>query len=784
MAEEDGQRQRGGLRRVLERAFAGISLLAGMGMALPGAYLLTLGGSAYYLVAGVLLVAAAVELWRGRARGAWLFLLVWLGTLGWALWEAGLDGWALLPRLGLLTGMGIALALIRWRPRRGTVRIAATGAAAIASLAGIGLALTGSHGNASLPLAASPATSAADGEWQHIGRTAGADRFSPLDQITPANIGKLRVAWTAHLGMPPKGLAGTIEATPLMVGDTLYTCNMNNAVIAIDPDSGKTRWAFDPKIDPAGVAMAVCRGVAYHRQPGAAGPCAARIFVATLDNRLIALDAATGRRCRDFGRNGEVSLLDGMGDVPKGYYYPTSPPAVIRDRLVIGGRVADGQMVNEPSGVIRAFDAMTGRLAWAWDMGRPDRHGLPPAGETYTRGTPNAWPPISGDDRLGLAFVPLGNPTPDYVMSHRTPEMRRYGSSVVALDVETGKERWHYQTTHLDVWDYDLPAPASLVDFPTARGLRPALIQPTKRGQFFVLDRETGKPLVETVERAVPQGAAPGESLSPTQPYPVGMPSLAGPRLSEARMWGITPFDQIWCRIRFRQARYDGEFTPVGADRPSIVSPGYFGGSNWSGISIDPERRVMVANVMHFPMYNQLIARADADPAVFQPARVGRHPISGENWAQQGTPYAVRTVPFVSPLKIPCNQPPYSEIAAVDLGRRAVLWREPLGTARDTGPWNVASHLPIRVGVPALGGTLVTRSGLVFIAATQERAFRAFDLRSGHLLWQDRLPAGGHANPMTYRSPRTGRQYVVIPASGHSRFANGSADLLVAYALP
>jgi quinoprotein glucose dehydrogenase len=770
-------------RGTLERVFATMLLLAGAGMALPGANLLMLGGSPYYLVAGVVLALAAIDLWRGKPRGAWLFLIVWIGTLLWALWESGLNGWALLPRLGLLTGMGIALALIRWRPGARTARPAATASIAALLLAGGSFAFMGSHTNASPASEAPTAATIADGQWPHIGRTVGADRFAPLDQITPDNVGQLKVSWTAHLGMPPKGLAGTIEATPLMIGGTLYTCNMNNVVVALDPDTGKTRWSFDPKIDPAGVAMAVCRGVTYHRQPGATGSCAARVFVATLDVRLIAIDAANGKRCQDFGQNGEISLLEGMGDVPKGYYYPTSPPTVIRNRLIIGGRVADGQMVNEPSGVIRAFDVVTGKLAWAWDMGHPDRQGLPPEGETYTRGTPNAWPPISGDDKLGLAFVPLGNPTPDYVMSHRTPEMRKYGSSVVALDVETGKERWHYQTTHLDVWDYDLPASASLVDFPTPNGLRPALIQPTKRGQFFVLDRETGKPLVRTVERPAPQGAALGETLSPTQPYPVGMPSLATPKLTEASMWGVTPFDQIWCRIRFKQARYDGDFTPVGT-KPTIISPGYFGGTNWSGISIDPERRIMVANVMHFPMYNQLIPRADADPAVFQPALVGKHPISGVNWAQQGTPYAVKTEPFVSPLQIPCNQPPYSEIAAIDLGKRSILWREPLGTARDTGPWNIPSYLPVTVGVPALGGTLVTRSGLVFIAATQERAFRAFDLRSGNLLWKDRLPAGGHANPMSYRSPRTGRQYVMIPASGHSRFANGSADLLVAYALP
>ncbi|WP_226998406.1 membrane-bound PQQ-dependent dehydrogenase, glucose/quinate/shikimate family [Tardibacter chloracetimidivorans] len=774
----------GGSRALSELAFAAVTVLLGTGMALPGARLLWLGGSPYYLAAGVLLIVAGIMLWKRRNAGGWLFLLIWLATLLWALWESGLDGWALLPRLGLLTAMGILLMLIRPPFKIRAKRLVVVTGTAIVLGTGAAVYLSGTSGNASLVTPARPVgTVKTDGDWRHIGGTLGADRFSPLDQITPANVENLEVVWTAHLGMPSGEITGTIEATPLMVGESLYICTMDNRVLSLDAENGKIRWSFDPKIDPAGVAMGACRGVAYHRQAGASGTCAARIFVATLDARMIAVDAESGQRCNGFGVNGEISLLQGMGDVPKGYYYQTSPPAVIRNRLVIGGRVADGQSVNEPSGVIRAFDAVTGELAWAWDIGRPENRGLPPEGGSYTRGTPNAWPPISGDERLGLAFVPLGNPTPDYVISHRSPEMREYGSAIVALDVETGEERWHFQTTHLDVWDYDLPAPPTLVDFPTAQGLRPALIQPTKRGEFFVLDRETGKPLVETVERGVPSGAVPGETLSPTQPYPVGMPSMGTPFLTEARMWGVTIFDQLWCRIRFKEARYEGDFTPVGTD-PTIVSPGYFGGSNWSGIAVDPERHVMVANVMHFPMYNRLIPRTQADPAVFQPARVGKHKISGENWAQAGTPYAVRTQPFVSPLGIPCNQPPYAEIAAIDLETRKTLWRQPLGTARDTGPWNIPSHLPLIVGVPAMGGALVTRSGLVFIAATQERAFRAFDVQSGRLLWKTRLPAGGHANPMTYRSPRSGRQLVVIPASGHPRFGNGSADLLIAYGLP
>jgi quinoprotein glucose dehydrogenase len=770
----------------LQHAFAIVAGLLGCAMGVPGLYLLTLGGSAYYVVAGFALIASAILLWRDRRSGALLFGLTWLGTLIWALWEAGLDGWALLPRLLLLTGMGVALALIRWQPRsRGPlIRRTTASAATVALLLGAGIMLY-RYPSASAALPAPVAAAAGDGsgEWPHVGRTVGAERFSPLSDITPANVSRLEIAWTAHVGMPPKGTGGVLEATPLMIGDTLYTCNMNNVVLALEAETGIVKWRSDPKVNLSGISLAACRGVTYHRVEGATGPCSQRIVQATYDGRLIAVDALTGLRCAGFGTNGEVSLLEGMGNVPRGYYYVTSPPALVRGKLIVGGAVMDNQTVAEPSGVIRAFDAVTGRLAWAWDLGRPGQYGLPPAGQSYTPGTPNGWGMVSGDEQLGLAFVPLGNPTPDFVTAHRTSAMRRYGSALVAIDVETGRERWHFQTTHLDVWDYDLASPPSLVDFPTPQGLKPALIQPTKRAQFFVLDRRTGQPLVKTVERPVPQAPPPGVTLSATQPYPIGMPSLADTPLTETRMWGVTPLDQLWCRIRFREARYDGEFTVTGT-RPSIQNPGVSGGSNWSGISIDPERRILIANVIHLPTYKRLIPRSEAAAAEFPQYVPGSVPVNIKAWPQNGTSYAATTEPFLSPLSMPCRQPPYAEIAAIDLKTRRTLWRQPLGRATDTGPMNVATGLPFLVGTPALGGSMVTKSGLVFIAATQERAFRAFDTRTGQLLWEVRLPAGGHANPMSFRSPKSGRQFIMMSASGHPRFKNGASDQLIAYALP
>jgi quinoprotein glucose dehydrogenase len=332
------------------------------------------------------------------------------------------------------------------------------------------------------------------------------------------------------------------------------------------------------------------------------------------------------------------------------------------------------------------------------------------------------------------------------------------------------------------VWDYDVASPPTLVEFPTDQGFKPALIQATKTGQFFVLDRRTGEPLVEIEERPVPQGTVPGEKAAPTQPYSTGMPSFTEP-LNESDMWGLTPFDQLWCRIKFKEAYYEGDYTPI-IERPTIIHPGYLGGSNWYGVSVDPERQLLFVNVNHFTMRNWLIPRAEADQLNIKPMRVGSVPFDIDYWPQAGITHAAKTGRFMSPLELPCVEPPYHEIAAIDLRTRQTIWRQPLGTGRDTGPFGIPSLLPITMGVPALGGSLVTRSGLLFIGATQERTFRAFDSRTGKLLWQDRLPAGSHANPMTYYSAKSGRQFVVIPASGHPLLQNKSADYLIAYALP
>lgn len=619
---------------------------------------------------------------------------------------------------------------------------------------------------------------AADGEWHHYGNDAGGTRYSALGQITPANVAKLRQVWSYRTGNGEKPQS-SLEVTPLMVDGSLYICTPTNQVIALDAETGQQRWRYEP---PApNDRKRACRGVAYYKVPEASGDCAERIYTGTADARLLALDARTGKLCAGFGKGGVVDLRWGMGKVLPNYYFVTSAPLVARGRIVVGGWVADNQYVNEPPGVVRAYDAVTGAFSWAFDPGRPDDHAQPGPGQSYTLGTPNSWAPMSADDALGLVYIPTGNATPDYWGAHRSRESEKFTSSVVALDVETGAARWQFQTVHHDVWDYDVPAQPTLVDLKIdGRGV-PALILPTKRGQVFVLDRRTGRPLKPVEERPVPQKHAPGEWLSATQPFSPGMPDFAGPDLTERNMWGLTLFDQLWCRIKFRQARYDGPMTPPDTVR-TITFPGYLGGIDWGGVSVDPIRQVMIVNWSRMPNYTRLVPRAEADSLGVKPGPMGY--VRSKYQAQGGTPFAVKTTAFLSPLGVPCINPPYATLTAVDLPTGKVLWSEPFGEAKENGPWNVPSKLPLTMGVPAIGGSVTTGSGLVFIGASMDKTLRAIDQRTGKILWQTALPAGGQATPMTYISPKSGRQFVVIAAGGHAGLQSPLGDYIVAYALP
>lgn len=776
--------------KFLNRLLALLLFLLAAGLLWLGGQLLLAGGSAYYLIAALLLAVTAWQLWRQSAKALKLFGVLWTGTLVWALWEAGLNGWALVGRLGLLTGIGLWL-LTPWvRQSLGAPR------ASQLSRAGLGLALTGIVsgaawlfwndrivGGTDLSRLASGPSNPASGEWTNWGNAPGGNRYSPLAQITPDNVGVLTQVWSYSLGKEPNGEPAPFEATPLKVADKLYFCTGYNDIVALDAETGKQIWRFAAHSNTDGIFGQTCRGVSYYEQPAApdGSPCAKMVYTATIDSRLLAVDAQTGKACPAFGQNGAVNLLKGMSAAPTGYYHVTSPPSLIAGKLVLGGWVTDGQTTGEPSGVIRAFDAVTGKLAWAWDMGRPDRSGEPAPGETYTPGTPNSWSVMSADPELGLVYVPMGNATPDYYGGQRTAEMDKYSSAVVALDAATGKPRWHFQTTHHDLWDYDVASQPVL--FELADG-RPALLQPTKRGELFLLDRRTGQPISKVEERPVPVSNAVGERSSPTQPFSTGLPNFRGTEPSEKTMWGMALLDQAWCRLRFKQARFDGPMTPVEAERPTITWPGSLGGHNWGSVAVDPVGRIALVNSSHVVTYSQLIPRKKADDMGLKPVAKPSYENVAGPVAQAGTPYAVSVAPFLSPLVAPCTQPPYGMISAVDLDAGRLLWQKPFGTIRDSGPVLFSTGLPISMGVPNIGGGVVTASGLAFIGATQEHMLHAYDLRTGRELWKGRLPAGGNANPMSYWSDKSGRQFIVIAAGGHGGILSGYSDKLIAYALP
>ncbi|WP_287812401.1 PQQ-binding-like beta-propeller repeat protein, partial [Pseudomonas sp.] len=500
-------------------------------------------------------------------------------------------------------------------------------------------------------------------------------------------------------------------------------------------------------------------------------------YTAALIGIPAALNADTGKMCEDFGNKGAIDLTANIGTFAPGGYYSTSPPAVTKDLVVIGGHVTDNVSTDEPSGVVRAFDVHDGHLVWNWDSGNPEKTTPIGPGEHYTRNSPNMWSLMSVDEKLGMLYLPMGNQMPDQWGGNRTPESEKYSAGVTALDIATGRERWHFQTTHHDLWDYDVPSQPALYDVPDGHGgTLPALIQTTKRGQIFMLDRRTGTPIAKVEERPVPQGGVADERLSPTQPYSVGMPSIGTEPLTEARMWGLTPLDQLMCRIEFRRARYEGEFTPP-SERLTIQYPSWLGGMNWGSVSIAENLGYMIFNDTRVPIWNRMVSREAYDKASLAG---GGHE---GNAPQRGTPWGIEQGRFLSPLGVPCQQPPYGTITAIDLATRQVAWSMPLGTTEQTGPLGIATHLPMPIGMPTRGGPITTSSGLIFVGASQDFDFRALDVRTGRQLWKARLPVGAEATPMTYVSPRSGRQYVVISAGGNSATTQ-KGDYVLAFALP
>lgn len=839
-----------------------IMALFGIPILVGGAWLITLGGTWYYALAGLGLLVSAWFLFRHEMLGVWVYLLTFAGTVVWALWERGFDGWAQVPRLVaptvILILVLLAVPALRGRFANGRVALVASAVTAIGlGLSGLGLtsaqqsplvaqettapaepapaspAPTAPATPAAEPTvpaavptapAASPAEPAAPAEeptapaatepaapvepsiaprpvaeplevganWPAYGGTYEAARYSPLDQITPDNVGQLERAWEFNTGdLPSEAAEGKYspENTPLKVGDNLLMCTAMGIGLAIDAATGGEEWRFDPGVSADAIPYgATCRGVAYYEVPGAAPDeaCATRMLWGTLDARLLAVDARTGQPCADFGTNGQVNLEDGIGDTVPGWYAVTSAPTIVRGIAVMGAQVKDGQAEDAPSGVVRGYDAVTGELAWAWDLANPANRGAPAEGEVYTRGTPNMWTTAAADEELGLVYLPLGNSSVDYYGSNRSEAENEYATSLVAVDVTTGEDVWHFQTVYNDVWDYDLGSQPTLIDFPAADGPRPAVVLASKQGDIYVLDRATGESLFPVEEREVPQGGVEPEYLSPTQPFSA-YHTLSFPDLTEADMWGMTPLDQLWCRIQFRQSSYQGMYTPPTSDQHWIQYPGYNGGNDWGSIAIDAERGLIIANYNDTPNHNRLVPREEADAAGLVPitdpaAGQGEGPL-GEAGPQVGAPFAIDVnAGWRMPTGLLCKQPPYGGIRAIDLATGETVWDRPFGTARRNGPWGIPSMLPVDIGTPNNGGPIITAGGLIFVAATTDNLIHAIDVETGETVWTDTLPGGGQANPIVYEAG--GRQFVVIAPGGHHFMETPVSDAVIAYALP
>ncbi|MEM9898580.1 MAG: PQQ-binding-like beta-propeller repeat protein [Pseudomonadota bacterium] len=807
---------------VLNWAFALLLLSISSYLTIKGARLVSLGGNWYYFLSGLALLAAAVLLVLRDRRAPRIYAAITAITVLWALAETGLQFMNLLPRLGAWLVVGLWF-LSPWYAavmKRGSTDLSAPGRKWIAGATAFGVVVLAIATTQGYSVADSTrvetASAPAKPDWRHYGSSAGGTRFSGLDQITRSNISDLKEVWRFRTGIPYE-----FKNTPLQVEDLLYVCTAGNIVIAVDATTGEEQWRYNPVNTTSGSTVEelkrgnyfsrTCRGLGYHEAANSAGgQCTKRIVNGTTDARLITLDAKTGAVCEDFGDGGEVNLRTGMGPHKPFDYMVTSPPLIAGDRIVVGGWVIDNQEYGNPSGVVRAYDVQTGAFEWAWDMGNPDSNQLPPEGEYFTRGTPNVWSMMSYDEDLDLVFAPTGNASPDYYGAKRRPFDEKYASSIVALNGQDGSVAWSYQTVHHDIWDYDAPSQPTVVDLTVDGENVPALLAPTKRGEIFVLDRRTGLPVypattcpdgsaaTEAGECPVPQGPIDSDFLSPTQPFS-GVHHFR-PTKHEKDMWGLTPLDQLFCRVEFRKMRYEGHFTPPmpGGGGPAFGGatwggtfqfPGNAGGFNWPSVSVDADNGWVVAQMLMNG--NRVVMRAPEDLPGPQKKLQQLHAPSVNTDQQAVDPSVPRfaiTEPFLStwkipllgvPLRTPCLELPISNLAVIDLNTNSLVWSRPIGRINIKGKSGSGLNLPYEIGMPAIGGTMTTRGGLIFELGTLDSMMRAVDIQTGDILWTDELPTTSKSTPITYEVD--GKQYVAVVTPAPASDAEGG--WVIAYAL-
>lgn len=795
------------------RGLGAVVALLGAGLVLGGAKLALLGGSWFYLIAGLAMIAIGLSVYRRSALALWVSLALLVVSAIWAVWEVGFDFWQLVPRTVtfLVIALGTAVVAPLLTGKSGTPALRCKPAAALSVVLAAVLAATFAgmfrphptvvaEKGASAPVLDAEAGKDSGNDWPAWGRNTEGNRFAQFNQINKSNVKDLKVAWTYNTGdLAVDG--AEYQVTPLKIEDTVYLCTPLNKIIALDATSGKEKWRYDPKskITESTAGWRRCRGVGYadltamasaasdtangeNAAVAADAPalCRKRIVATTIDARMFEVDAETGALCEDFGDHGFVDLRVGLTPAPEeGSYNLTSAPLVADGVIMVGGRLNDNLTVDEPSGVVRGFDVRTGKILWAWDAARGATDSTPlPEGQYYAKETPNFWGTAAYDPKLGLAYFPTGNQTPDFWTGNRHPYSNEYNDAIVAVDLKTGKERWHFRTANIDQFDYDVSSQPILYDLPKTDGtVVPVIIQLTKRGQIFVLDRRTGEPIVPVEMRKVATDVMPGMQFSDTQPY--SAISVGTDKLKESDMWGASIFDQLYCRIEFKEMRWEGEFTPLSDKQRTLIYPGYYGGFNWGGGAIDASTGTLIVNDIRMAQWGRFIKQDVAKATGLKPST------EGEYSEQLGTPWGVERSMFVSPLGVPCFKPPFGSMTAIDLTTGKTKWQVPMGSIQDAPVHGIVPGVRIPLGMPTMGGPLVTGGGLTFFHGTLDYYVRALDNDTGEELWRGRLPVGGQGAPMSYVG-KDGKQYIVVVAGGATRTGTNDnrGDFVIAYALP
>ncbi|WP_025733307.1 membrane-bound PQQ-dependent dehydrogenase, glucose/quinate/shikimate family [Carnimonas nigrificans] len=807
--------QKNGVMSIIVRLIGVVEALMGIGLAAGGAYLVSQGDTWAYLLLGVLLALAGIGVICRKGWALWVALITLVVSVIWAFSEVGNHFWQIFPRINIFLGVALVTALVSPWLRKGDgssvldCKVAGGLSVILAAIFGINLYQV-FQPHAEIAASGGPAKvldenagKASGNDWPAWGRTVGGDKYAQFEQINRDTVKNLKVAWTYRTGdMAIDG--AEYQVNPIKVDNTLYLCTPFNKIIALDPVTGKQKWKYDPqsKVTESTREWKRCRGVSFAdlsenasstNEPQqnenasngvTAGQCRKRIVSTTIDARIFEVDAETGELCTDFGNNGFVDLTEGLSTAPEeGSYNVTSAPLVADGVIMVGGRMNDNLSVDEPSGVVRGYDVRTGKLLWAWDpqRGASDSTPLPP-GQTYAKESPNFWGTAAYDPKLGLAFFPTGNQTPDFWTGNRHDYSNEYNDAVVAVDIKTGKERWHFRTANIDQFDYDVSTQPILYDMPQQDGSTiPVLIQGTKRGEIFVLDRRTGKPVVPVEHRPVATDAMPGMQVASTQPF--SKLGVGTDPLKSADMWGATIFDQMYCRAEFNNLRWKGPFTPLSDKQETLIWPGYYGGQNWGGGALDPTTGILYVNDIRMAMTGRFLKREDAAKAGLSPST------EGEYSEQLGTPWGVERRMFLSPLGTPCFKPPFGSMTAIDLNSQKTLWNVPIGGIKDATMYGIFKNgfkpnIDVPIGMPTMGGPLVTKGGLTFFEGSLDNFLRAYDNDSGKEVWRSRLPVGAQGSPVTYVA-EDGKQYIIVVAGGATRTGTNEnrGDYVIAYSL-